>query len=227
MSNLKTGLERIADAGVEGIALIPLRAPEPRRSGSRRVIAVLAAVCVVVAAVAVAAAVRSPDGRQPPTRDPSGLVPDASYHVPSESMSPTLRVDDTVSAATKFDAIKRGDVVRILFRKEAPGVPAPPPDGDAGFKRIVGLPGETVEGRGGDVFVNGRKLVEPYADRITVDFGLFPVPRGFYFVLGDNRSNSRDSRYYGPIPRSAIRAIALRITAPADRAGRIPGSPRR
>ena len=226
MNNLKADLERLADAGVESITLLALRDPNVRHGKrSRSWAAVVATVGVIVAAVVIAAALRSPNGQQPDVRGASDLVANAAYQVPSASMSPTLEVGDVVSGATKFDAIERGDVVRLRFPKGS-GLLLPPPGGDAGFKRVVGLPGETIEGHDGFVFVNGHKLSEPYATGPTSAFPHFVLAANSYFVLGDDRASSRDSRQYGPVERSDIIAIALRISAPASRAGPIAGSPR-
>jgi signal peptidase I len=227
MSDLKTRLEPIAEAGVTGIALLPLHEPRARRrSRVRSIVGAIAATCIVVAAVALAVSVRS-TGPRPATRPPgqSNLVANASYNVPSEGMSPTLQIGDTVSGTTHFDDIERGDVLRIRFRQPPPGLRLPM-DGEAGFKRVVGLPGDVVEGRSGRVFVNGRELAEPYVTEPTRDFARAVVPPDSYFLLGDNRPNSKDSRVWGSVGRSEVIGIALRITAPAERAGRIPGSPR-
>jgi signal peptidase I len=228
MSNLKADLERIGEVGVEGIALIPLRDPEARRrKRSRHLVAAVAVGCVVVAAVVIAVAVRSPDAPQPTLRGGSELVADSSYEEPSASMSPTLQVGDVVSTATSFSVIERGDVVRFRLPTETKSTSTVPMVGDGtNLKRVVGLPGDAIEGRGGAVFVNGHELSEPYVVGITSDFSRVVVPPDSYYVLGDNRESSKDSRYYGPIHRSEIIAIALRITAPASRAGNIAGSPR-
>ena len=140
-------------------------------------------------------------------------------------MAPTLKVGDVVSAATAFGAVERGDVVRVRFPRGSEAA-QPPPGGDAGFKRVVGLSGDVVEGRDSHVFVNGRELLEPYVHVPTGDFARIVVPRDSYFLLGDNRPNSADSRQWGPVRRSEILAIVLRITAPAARAGSIAGSSR-
>jgi signal peptidase I len=222
MNELGTHLDRIANAGVASITLHPLPDPGRHHRAVARKLTAAAAVCVMVAAVAVAVSVRSHRGQS--TQSRSGApVADASWNVPSESMSPTLEVDDTVSGATHFTDIERFDVVRVRFPAPGNGVPLA---GDYGFKRVIGLPGETVQGRDGKVYVDGHPLAEPYLDVVTEDFASVVVPPDAYFLLGDNRDNSKDSRQGGPVRRADIDGIALRITSPAARAGAIPGSPR-
>ncbi len=226
MSDLKPSLESIAHAGMAGIALLPPHEPRARRRArGRSIVGATAGICIVVAAVAIAVSVRS-SGPRSPTR-PSGqsLVANASYEVPSEGMSPTLQIGDVVSGTTQFDDIERGDVLRIRFRQPPPGIQLPM-GGEAGFKRVVGLPGDVVEGRGGLVFVNGHQLTETYVSGPTTDFPRAVVPRDSYYLLGDNRGNSADSRVWGSVKRSEVIGIALEITAPAARAGPIAGSPR-
>lgn len=155
-----------------------------------------------------------------------------AFYIPSASMEPQLREGDRVvvsRTAYRLHEPRRGDVV--VF--PSPAVPAEDESLLAGLahdvletvglrdpgereliKRVVGLPGETIAGRDGVVVINGRRLVEPYlTDQVvTGDFGPIEIPEGHVFVMGDNRSNSHDSRFsdIGPIERSTIvgRAIA-------------------
>lgn len=82
----------------------------------------------------------------------------------------------------------------------------PPEDEQDLIKRVIGLPGETVEGRDGAVYINGRQLIEPYltADVFTSDFDPIVVPRGGLWVMGDNRGGSADSRTFGPIRSDSV-----------------------
>jgi signal peptidase I len=112
--------------------------------------------------------------------------------------------------------IKRGDIVVFKY----------PEDPERDFiKRVIGLPGETLEVRDKKVFVDGKPLEEAYvhylqpaggASEITSfdvrdRYGPVTVPAGHYFVMGDNRDNSQDSRYWGLLPRSYIKGKALII----------------
>ena len=142
------------------------------------------------------------------------------YRIPSPSMEPTLhcakpvafcqgRFSDRVIAnrlAYRFADPKRGQIV--VFEAPAAAKRCGPGDGGSTFvKRIIGLPGERVSERDGVVFVNGRRLVEPYVDaalrgRETASWPR--VTRGHYFVLGDNRTHSCDSRTWGTVPRGNL-----------------------
>ncbi len=94
-----------------------------------------------------------------------------------------------------FGEPKRGDVVIIK-------APFPPPD--RLIKRIVGLPGDTVEIKTGVLYVNGFPVTEPHVQGAPPSLDRVEVPEAHYYVLGDNRTRSNDSRTFGPIHRSAI-----------------------
>jgi signal peptidase I len=116
-----------------------------------------------------------------------------AFWIPSGSMLPTLEIGDRV-LVVKFwyklpkIAPKRGDIVVFKF----------PDDPNRDFvKRLIGLPGDTVEMKGGRVFVNSREISEPYVENAD-DYTMAPitVPKDQYFFLGDNRRNSQDSRFW-------------------------------
>lgn len=120
------------------------------------------------------------------------------------SMSPTLNPDDVVRAKALYVKV-RGDVVIVTDD-----------GGGLAIKRIVGLPGETVAIYRGHVYVNGRRLLEPYLAKGIFTFKSNPrnqlaevwhLDADQYFVLGDNRCESRDSRYYGPLQRRDVHGV--------------------
>jgi len=156
------------------------------------------------------------------------------YRIPSSSMEPTLHCaepaqgclggfDDRVIAlrlAYDFESPQRGQMV--VFKTPAAASKCGQADGGTTFvKRLIGLPGEHVQERDGFILINGKPLNEPYvapADR-DHESGHWYVPKGQYFFLGDNRSNSCDSRVWGTVPRSdLIGPVVLRYW-PLDRIG--------
>src|SRR6266536_1142978 len=91
-------------------------------------------------------------------------------------------------------------------RAVAQGLGGTPPGSEDLIKRVVGLPGDIVEGRNGRLWRNGRPVVESYLPprTFTSDFGPIRVQPGHYWMMGDNREDSADSRYFGQVPRSAL-----------------------
>jgi signal peptidase I len=158
-----------------------------------------------------------------------------AFKIPTGSMEPNLLIGDhllvnkviyspsTLALEDRVLAkkpVQRGHVVVFKF----------PEDPTRDFiKRVIGLPGETVEIRDKTVFINGQALVEPYArflepplHRDDPEYGLRSedmrdnwgpkvVPAGHLFVLGDNRDNSRDSRFWGFLPRDQVKGRALLV----------------
>jgi len=129
--------------------------------------------------------------------------------VQGRSMAPTLHDGDRC-LLNRFSYLyaspKRGDLVVLRDRDE----------NDLAVKRIVALPGESVRVSEGRMFVNGRRLVEPYLEngtQTTAPTGTdqcYSLGSHEYFVLGDNRAESEDSRFYGPVSRDQIIGTLIR-----------------
>ena len=114
-----------------------------------------------------------------------------------------------------IDPIRRGDIMVFKF----------PEDPNRDFiKRVIGLPGETIELKGKTIYIDGKPLDEPYVQYLSppeesspddldvrVQYGPVTVPADHYFMMGDNRDNSQDSRYWGFLPRSYVKGKALLI----------------
>jgi signal peptidase I len=115
-----------------------------------------------------------------------------------------------------FESISRGDTVVFWFPRDP---------SKSYIKRVVGLPGDLVEIRAGSVYVNGSPLAEPYVPPEYRDRNSMPsarIPADHYFVLGDHRSSSNDSRLWGPVPSHAIYGKAVFVYWPFDRMGSVP-----
>jgi signal peptidase I len=154
-----------------------------------------------------------------------------AFKIPTGSMENNLLIGDHLlvnkfvfaPSAGRFERmvfptreIRRGDIIVFKYPDE--------PERDF-IKRVIGLPGDTVELRNKKVFINGQEINEPYvhflepasdAQEITSfdvreRYGPVQVPQEQYFVMGDNRDNSQDSRYWGFLPRSYIKGEALMI----------------
>lgn len=140
-----------------------------------------------------------------------------AFWIPSESMETTLLVHDRVlvnKLSYKLHDVNRGDVVVFVRPDDEPGIR------DL-IKRVIGLPGDTIEARDNVVYVNGSRLEEPYLDPgiITDDFGPVVVPEGQMFVMGDNREASFDSRRFGTVDESRIVGRAFVLFWPLNRVG--------
>ena len=153
-----------------------------------------------------------------------------AFYIPSRSMEPQLHIGDRVivsKLAYRFHDPRRGDIVVFpspddhsvddsalpvrVVRGILEGVGLTKPQKEILIKRVIGLPGETVEGRDGHVYVNGRLLIEPYLPPgvTTGTFEPTTIPAGEMWVMGDNRGDSRDSRFIGPITESTVIGRAI------------------
>lgn len=128
-----------------------------------------------------------------------------TFYVPSTSMYPTLKAGDRIVVNKVFSSVQRGDI--IVFRRPPAEDCGGPPVPDL-VKRVVGLPGERISDRHDQLYVTGKPLKEPWLPKgpqaRTTTFGPVTIPKGDYFVMGDNRVNSCDSRMWGPVKRSYI-----------------------
>jgi len=127
-----------------------------------------------------------------------------AFYIPSGSMERTLMISDRVlvnKLSYRMHDVHRGDIV--VF--ERPQGEDDPRVHDL-IKRVIALPGETVESRDGRILINGRALDEPYLHDPNVTTGVEAqrVPANHYWVMGDNRTNSKDSRSFGAIPDKLI-----------------------
>jgi signal peptidase I len=156
-----------------------------------------------------------------------------AFKIPTGSMEPNLLVGDHLlvnkfifgpsssgveRAVLPMRDVERGEVLVFKFPEQ--------PDRDF-IKRVIGLPGDTLELRNQTVYINGAPLVEPYAhyqlppagpngsvgegSDVRRRYGPVTVPAGHYFMMGDNRDDSQDSRYWGFLPATFVKGRALFI----------------
>ena len=114
--------------------------------------------------------------------------------VPTSSMEKTIMVDDKLVGWRLFTSVNRGDVIIFLNPNHSSDY-----EGDDKYlvKRVIGLPGETLEIHDGAVYINNQKLDEDYlAEDMRGSFGPYEIPEGCYFMMGDNRNNSADARMW-------------------------------
>jgi signal peptidase I len=166
-----------------------------------------------------------------------------AFYIPSASMVPTLEVGDRVfvnKLAYDIGDIGRGDV--IVFENPNPdavpdrglvggflhwlgeGIGFAQPENEDFIKRVIALPGETIEIRDDVVYIDGEPLDEPYltaaARRANGDFAITEIPEGKLFVMGDNRGNSADSRFgLGLVPVDNVLGRAFVVIWPPSHMG--------
>jgi signal peptidase I len=143
-----------------------------------------------------------------------------AFYIPSGSMEPTLQIDDRILVGKfsyRFGTVRRGDVIVFHY---------PLNPGKDFVKRVVALPGETIELRDGVVLINREPIKELYptalasGDRAcTSNYLAQKIPASNLFVLGDNRCNSEDSRFFGFVPFNNVVGKALLVYWPLPRIG--------
>lgn len=158
-----------------------------------------------------------------------------AFFIPSGSMRDTLEIDDRVlvnKLSYRGGGPSRGDVVVFdrgpdreesipasIVRNIAESIGLRTPEADL-IKRVIGLPGETIEIRANTVFIDGGALDEPYTrNRRMANMAPTVIPAEHYFVMGDNRGQSSDSRVFGPISRDQVIGRAFVIIWPPSRWG--------
>jgi signal peptidase I len=167
------------------------RRSRPRPSPKRRLIEWMV---IIAVAVAVALVLR--------------LFVVQTFYIPSPSMTPTLKVGDRIlvdKLAYRLHGVGRGDII-VFKRPAAENCGTPVADL---VKRVIGLPGETISDKNGTVYINGKVLPQPWLpkndpDTYTPSFAPVKIGPNSYFVMGDDRTVSCDSRYWGTVNRSLI-----------------------
>jgi signal peptidase I len=209
-------IEPAAAPAPAGTATAQAEAPRHRAKGKKkkerdRVRSTIEWVAVIVGALVVALVVKT--------------FLFQAFYIPSASMEPTLKKGDRVlvnKLSYDLHDINRGDIVVFELPPEKVG-----PDGIKDLiKRVIGLPGDVIETRDGIVYINDKRLEEPYlpdgvkTDQPSIDRKT--VPKDHIFVMGDNRDNSMDSRYEsrGPIPIDTVVGRAfIQVWPPGDIGG--------
>jgi len=143
-----------------------------------------------------------------------------TFFIPSASMEPTLQIGDRLivdKLSVEFGTINRGDI--MVFTA--------PPSENCGVKdtdlvkRVIGLPGDHLTSKGNTIYVNGKPLKEnwPHTEPLGPPIGNVTVPANHYFMMGDNHSDSCDSRSWGTVPRTDMIGKAFVRIWPLSRIG--------
>ena len=129
--------------------------------------------------------------------------------VSGTSMSPTLKGREIMILNKLDKKITRYEIVVLDTNHE-----------DI-IKRVIGLPGETISCENNTIYVNSRKIDDKFGAGVTSDFKKITLGKDEYFVLGDNRENSLDSRYYGPFKKKEIKGSTKLIVFPFHKIGKV------
>lgn len=130
--------------------------------------------------------------------------------VDGDSMNKTFKNGD-ILILYKLSKIKRFDVIVLHEEK----------DNEKIIKRVIGMPGDTVAIKDGEIYINDEKIDDEYAYGMTTDYDRITLKSDEYFILGDNRLISKDSRYFGPIKEKEIKGKVIFRIFPFNKFGRI------
>jgi len=181
---------------------------EKNRPSNRILIAGIIAIVVLISGCSESKG-SGPATRQTPC--PAGADPIRDFRMQSDAMAPSFVRGDRVWICKKDQPSHRGDVLAFTRRDD----PGEAPDGPFVFiSRVIGLPGEEITAQDGFVYVNGARLTEDYlrTGDIGTTLGIdnpMSVTAGNVLFMGDNRSNSFDSRYFGTIPEEQVIGLVV------------------
>ena len=145
-----------------------------------------------------------------------------TYSIPSASMEPTLQVGDHIivsKLSVDFGTINRGDI--IVFKAPPRFAVACKDNVTDLVKRVIALPGQTIYSKGNTIYINGSPIKQPWThtEPLGPTITKQTIPARQYFVVGDNQSDSCDSRYWGTVPRGNIIGKAVFRMWPLSRIG--------
>jgi signal peptidase I len=146
-----------------------------------------------------------------------------TFYIPSGSMEPTLQIGDRIIVSKlsyKIHSVHRGDIVVFHAPPKEAAVCADPEVQDL-VKRVIGLPGETISSAGNTVLIDGKPLAQPWfpATALGPPIPVTHIPANSYFVMGDNRTDSCDSRDWGTLPATNIIGHVILRIWPISRIG--------
>jgi signal peptidase I len=131
-----------------------------------------------------------------------------TFYIPSGSMEPTLQIGDRIIVSKlSYDVhgVNRGDIV-VFHAPPAEAAACADPNIKDLVKRVIGLPGETISSRGNDVLIDGKAIAQPWfpPTNLGTPIKTTYITANHYFVMGDNRADSCDSRFWGTLPKANI-----------------------